>query len=266
MRIENLTTPKSPFFSNVLRFNYDFTTDLQTAKYTGYTYVILIFGDVNFFDSEKNQINTSKFILLGPTDLFYIQGHQNTYSVALELPPQSISKVTNIQASLLKNKFVDLYDHVSAEKLDLLYNQIAITDDLKEIEMLVTDQLQSELTQWTNPLKTKEITNLIHQRKGRIEKSEILDLFKISERTLERYFANEIGVSPYAYITQIRFNHTLLDLQINDHKINKVVKDYQYFDRSHLEKDCEKFLGKKVLDIKEQQPGLFEKSLEKIYF
>ncbi|MCB9189312.1 MAG: AraC family transcriptional regulator [Flavobacteriales bacterium] len=255
----------SPYFTNVSKVTYITDTDLQTFTYLGYSYIIFVFDRTEFFDHNGKQQPIPEVILLGPGDFFNTRGYKGAGSIAIELPAQTIHIATGKPASELRNVIIDIKDLIPADIVDRMHSKLRVSTSFEEIKSILIDEIESELKQWNTQTKSSDVVKYIHEKKGLVSKQEIADLFCFSERTLERIFMKEVGTSPYLFISQIRFNNALQDLQLMNMDFSQLMLNYNYYDRSHFEKDFEKFMGKRIIQYKNGIPSLFEAALDRSY-
>src|SRR5690606_9281218 len=67
-----------------------------------------------------------------------------------------------------------------------------------------------------------------------------------SRRYLEKHFAYVIGISPGKYAKRIRFFNVMRRMVIEQENIERILTNYNYYDRSHFLKDFEYFMGEKL--------------------
>ncbi len=94
------------------------------------------------------------------------------------------------------------------------------------------------------PSSIARLEHYIRERKGKVLVNELSELAGLSERQLQRRFKEEIGLSPKAFCSVVRFNHVYSEMK----RIGKLDLDVAiscgYFDESHMMKDLSYFLGK----------------------
>lgn len=79
--------------------------------------------------------------------------------------------------------------------------------------------------------------------------------FDVSERTVERAFANYLGISPKKYIRLARFQaivEALKDRQ--EEKLTSIAYDFGYADQSHFIKDFQEFTNLKPSSFRKKMP------------
>lgn len=85
---------------------------------------------------------------------------------------------------------------------------------------------------------------VITLNKGCITSNEVSKQSFTCERNLRRIFTKEVGLSPYTYISMVRFNSFMKEFfQKPETPLEDLAHQYQYYDLSHLNKIAQRFLG-----------------------
>ncbi len=110
------------------------------------------------------------------------------------------------------------------------------------LEAFIEKQLikrQPELT------SVHSISEIIRQYNGVIDISALCCHAGTSERTLQRKFKDQVGVTAKAYANIMRFNYVLKLLQSERHaNVQQAIHDAGYYDQAHLIKDFKRYTGK----------------------
>jgi AraC-like DNA-binding protein len=94
----------------------------------------------------------------------------------------------------------------------------------------------------------------ILQSKGLVRVSAILKELHISERTLERYFKQYVGVSPQKFIRICRFQAAFQQIQSFDYeKLTDIAYDLGYADQAHFIREFKAFFGTAPLQLQKNQ-------------
>ncbi len=92
---------------------------------------------------------------------------------------------------------------------------------------------------------------LVTDRKGIITVNELAERMKISERTLQRMFNENIGISPKKFAKIIQFQISLTQIsQDSFSKLTDVVYENGYADQSHFIRNIKKITGKRPSQLK----------------
>lgn len=95
-----------------------------------------------------------------------------------------------------------------------------------------------------DPSPIAQLEHYIRERKGVVLVNELSELAGLSERQLQRRFKEEIGLSPKAFCSVVRFNHVYGEMKRTGKLDLDVAISCGYFDQSHMMKDLSYFLGK----------------------
>lgn len=86
---------------------------------------------------------------------------------------------------------------------------------------------------------------LILNSKGKISVKDLRESLHVTERTLERQFVGQVGVSPKQFIKIIQFNTSLNQLSEEDYaRLSDIAYGNDYADQSHFIRMFKKFTGK----------------------
>lgn len=255
----------SPYISKISRAKYVSNSPLHTESNLGFTYLIFAYGKFEIFDNNNQLMTLPKIHLRGAGDYFSFISYENSMTIGIELPIQSLYNATGEPAGNFRNRLIDLNRFVHKDITELLYEKVGSANNLEEIENLIYEYLPEELKLWNTPSKSTPMTKLIYESKGLIDRTTLSKEFKLSDRSIERIFLKEVGSTPHNYIRLNRFNNVMRELQEPDSEVNSTLEKYGYYDRSHFEKDVNKFLGKGYLNYKKTGATLFESTLERTY-
>jgi AraC-like DNA-binding protein len=93
--------------------------------------------------------------------------------------------------------------------------------------------------------KVKQVIEFILKTKGQQSISNLATDLKLNERTLERRFLNEVGLSPKQFSKIIQFQLSLEQLTMKDYtKLTDIVYENGFADQSHFIKVFKAFTGK----------------------
>lgn len=101
--------------------------------------------------------------------------------------------------------------------------------------------------------RIKLAVNLIISSKGNITIKKVRDNLYIAERTFERHFTKEIGVTPKQFAKIIQFNFSLNQLSERDYlSLTEISYSSGFSDQSHFIRTFKRFVGKTPKEIQEQ--------------
>jgi AraC-like DNA-binding protein len=145
------------------------------------------------------------------TSLFGINASELTDG-SMELPFLKQAKVYNLQEQLLNTPMLNL-------RLDLLNNFIEkLTDNVISIDS-----------------KTEFAIKIINKSKGQISLQNIQRELGITERTLQRIFDTNIGISPKIYSRVCQFQSAFQKINQNQFsKLSDIAYENEFADQSHF--------------------------------
>lgn len=93
--------------------------------------------------------------------------------------------------------------------------------------------------------KIRDIIQLILENKGQLSVGKIYSSLELNERTTERRFLKEVGISPKQFSTIIQFQNSLEQLTIKDYtRLTDIVYSNGFADQSHFIRVFKAFTGK----------------------
>lgn len=119
---------------------------------------------------------------------------------------------------------------------ELVYQSLDLQTDL-DLYFLKRVPLQ--------PLAIAAVIIEIINNKGRIKVAELIKNHAMSERTLERLFTKDVGISVKGMIRLARFNHTVKLIRHNaaSQSLSHIAYSAGYFDQAHLCNDIKGYTG-----------------------
>ena len=99
------------------------------------------------------------------------------------------------------------------------------------------------------------IKDYILNKNGVLKIKELESIFGISSRTLEKVFAEQMGVSPKEFTRVTRFNALLAEIKTDPSvSWSEIIDKYGYYDQSHFIRDFQYFTGQSPTEfLKVQQ-------------
>ncbi len=106
----------------------------------------------------------------------------------------------------------------------------------------------------TNPdYRIKLATNLILKANGAISIKDIRDRLCVAERTLERHFLNEIGVTAKQFAKIVQFSTSMKQLTETDYiNLTEIGYDSGFADQSHFIRSFKRYTGKTPKEFQKQ--------------
>jgi AraC-like DNA-binding protein len=84
---------------------------------------------------------------------------------------------------------------------------------------------------------------LAGNKRGQISVSEICRMLRVNYKWLERNFRRYLGITPKAYLANIRFLHAYFSLMKGNADLTGIALENGYYDQNHFIRDCKKFTG-----------------------
>jgi AraC-like DNA-binding protein len=165
---------------------------------------------------------------------------------------------SNVLSSLPNSNFVGIrfkpagFSVFYKLPLEDIVDEIVEFPDRKLMDIIDFDQeLNYRLDQFfidkinPAPLGIIPLTKTIYNYKGVISVDFLAKEHNLTPRTLERSFKREIGISPKAFISIVKFIQVRQRIQKNNSResLLKIAHEMGYYDHSHLAREVKKFTG-----------------------
>ncbi|HEU4496983.1 MAG TPA: helix-turn-helix domain-containing protein [Flavobacterium sp.] len=139
-----------------------------------------------------------------------------------------------------ENDHISLNEIFSDSEMNILEERLFEANDDYDKKIVIEKFLVSKLNFGGNLLFNTIIMH-IHNYKGNLNVSYLAKEFKISEKSINRYFNKYIGISTVAYINLIKFRSVL-----NTFENCKIIQptnslDFGYYDQSHFIRHFKEF-------------------------
>ena len=231
----------------------DFKNHIELIYPTGELQILLHYG------SPFYKLDDNEEILLQPNSAFY--GHGKSISevyagkgsgvIGIVFFPYSASLFFPFSLHEVKSEGLLLSD--VNKDWNLFEDKIFNTDFLKPKIDIIDKFLLSKLTihnQYNYEI-IKESIGLIKHTKGKINVNNIHERFDISERTLQRIFKRDVGLTPKQFIKIIRMENIF---QLLQSKLDLTFIAYEagYADQSHFIHDFKSFTKLKPSEFRKK--------------
>ena len=223
------------------------------------------YGKIETWDHKENSIDIPNVFIKTTGDFFYVDAYPGSSWITFELPATFFHKVTNLNASKYINKLLDLKKIIDPSQVDKLYEQLADSHDVGEILASTNTLLGNWYDGWSKAIRPDKVLEYIYETNGLLTNQELIDKFPYSQRTMERFFQECVGISPYRYVRLIRFNFIIREIENGQSPLTELVEKYNYYDQSHFEKDFKKFLGQSISTYKNEFNPLLTQALARNY-
>lgn len=187
---------------------------------------------------------------------FYVAGQQtfsynltvtkkNTSNFGVVLRPKALWYYYGIDMRTLRNKAENMETFFGDEFKDLIHSfKKTLTNE--ERVLLMNNYFKIICSSKTYiPSLIDTALELIYKKKGCVSLLEIKKETGLSERTLQRQFSLQMGVSPTQYARLIRFNNLFTEIAKPEKNldISFLTSFYSFHDISHLNKEFKRFCG-----------------------
>jgi AraC-like DNA-binding protein len=212
----------------------------------GYPGIVYSESNNAFFLRPRNK-KLSDFYLFGqaivPISL-YVKGSFKL--IVLRLYPFAVRILLGINPKILNDDCFDLKQLPNIDTKSVV-ERLRKTEDisakLNGIVSYVNELVKLASANTDNSIKLA--LNLIISAKGNTTIREVHEQLYITERTFERRFSKEIGVTPKQFASIIQFSSSMNELTENDFcMLTDIGLDSGYADQSHFIRTFKKYTGK----------------------
>jgi AraC-like DNA-binding protein len=166
--------------------------------------------------------------------------------IVFQLYPFVIRHFFNVNPKTLNDDCYDLLQlkEFEVEKTILILKN---TDDFEQWQSIIASFLLQIFQNKRRSLdyKIRQAIELIIENDGALSINELREKIKVTERTLERRFTAEVGVSPKQFAKMIQFQNSLIDVTTQDfNSLTDIAYKNGFTDQSHFTKVFKAYTGK----------------------
>jgi len=230
----------------VLEMNKNDTESKIPLYAEGFTGMVYSKSDYPFFQQPKGK-QLSNFYLYGQTVEPITLEVKGSYKlICIRLYPFAVRMLLGIDPKILLD---DCYNLKNVENVDTdgTLKQLDRTEDWNDTIEILADYFNKLLKNAsTNPdYRIKLAINLILKTNGTISIKELRYKLDVAERTLERHFLKEIGVTAKQFSRIIQFSTALNKMTDADYaSLTDISFDSGFSDQSHFIRSFKKYTGK----------------------
>lgn len=192
---------------------------------------------------HKNK-ELSKFFLYGQTIdpiKLYVKGKYKM--IVFQMLPFAVRILLGIEPKLLNDDCFDLTELLEQKSQIKNLKKVSRTEHQIEIISQFLDSIVQDSS--INPDKSILLAiNLILQVKGKITVTELREKLFLTERTLQRRFVRDIGVSPKLFCKIIQFQNSMVQITTTEtNHLTTIAYENGFSDQSHFIKTFKKYTG-----------------------
>jgi AraC-like DNA-binding protein len=207
---------------------------------------IMFQQSVNGFYLLPKQKKLSELFLYGQTlDPVSLDVEGPYRFVVFQLYPFASKYLLGVDPKVLNNECYDLLliDHIDVEAFR---NQLIYSDNLEE-QIKIISELMLQLirsNKVTENDKIQQAIAIILEHNGQIKVQTLLEQLYITERSFERNFMSQVGLTPKQFAKIIQFQCSLNKLtEAKFEKLVEVGVDSGFTDQSHFIRAFKKYTG-----------------------
>jgi AraC-like DNA-binding protein len=225
---------------------YFWTLEDDSLEFSDKTFKIMSDGlpGLIFQENQKSFLNKDnqelpQLFLYGQTTRYTeLKAVKNFRNIGVYFQPNALRSIFGIDAVELTNQHIDINELFKTNVTDQLLNTTNAEQRIKLVSSFLIEQAEQRETE--NGIVNFAIAQL---QKG-VSLPTIQTDLNISERSLQRYFKQYIGVSPKLYARINRFQSALENIrQTRSNKLTDIAYQSDYFDQSHFIRDFKEFAG-----------------------
>jgi AraC-like DNA-binding protein len=230
----------SKYVSNILVVeSYNHRNDFIVPLYANGSPTLVFNSSVAI--SKNNNVN--HLILYGqtikPSELAI---RDNFTLIAYFLYPNALTSLFGIAANELKDKGIELafFNQVKTSSLqEQLLNTSILNDRLNLLDNFIKKLADNSVS---TDIRTEFAIKTINKSKGQISLQNIQQELGITERTLQRIFETNVGLSPRMYSRVYQFQSAFQKMnKYPFSKISDLAYDYGFADQSHFTRVFKEF-------------------------
>ncbi len=256
--MEMVPMPKSlePFATDIFFLESDATDAAKKYPFyaDGFAGVIYSKSTKPFYLQPRNK-KLPDFYLYGQTiEPISLDVKGAFQLVCIRLYPFAVRILLDVDPKVLKD---DCFDLRLVENVDTqgTLEKLRQTDDRSDLVDILAVYFKELLKHASNnaDYRIKLATNLILKANGLMSIGEIRDILGVTERTLERHFLKEIGITAKQFAKVIQFSSAMKQMTEADYvKLTEIGYENGFADQSHFIRSFKRYTGKTPKEFQQE--------------
>ncbi|MEP7144300.1 MAG: helix-turn-helix domain-containing protein [Ferruginibacter sp.] len=250
MDFQNIVPGKAiaEFVKNILHFSNDNPTEKTVLPFFADGYPGIVFQETsNGLYVMPHNKKMPDFFLYGQTiNPIELQATGSYNFIIFQLYPFVLKDFFNLTPKDLNDDCFDL-NQLKHFKVQKIISQINKTTDKRDRISIISTFLLSIFQSKKEMIdfKIRQSIQLIIKTNGQLTIKELREKLNIGERTFERRFVAQVGVTPKQFSKIIKFQLSLNQLSDNSYsKLSDVVYDNGFADQSHFIRVFKTYTGR----------------------
>lgn len=190
-----------------------------------------------FFD-ENDRPLPQAFIYGQTTRYTEHKAMKSFRNIGVYFQPTALKSIFGIDANELTNQHIDINELIKTNITDQLLNTNTAEQRIKLLSSYLIQQAEQRKAE------NEKVNFATSQLQIGVSLPTIQKELNLSERSLERYFKQHIGISPKLYARINRFQSALENIrQTQVNKLTNIAYQNDYFDQSHFIREFKEFAG-----------------------
>lgn len=225
---------------------YFWTLEDDSLNFSEKTFKIMSDGlaGLIFQENQKSFLNKDnqelpQLFLYGQTTRYTEhKAIKNFRNIGVYFQPTALKSIFGIDADELTNQHIDINELIKTNITNQLLNTATSEQRIKLLSSFLIQQAEQRKAE------NEKVNFASEQLQKGVSLPNIQNELNISERSLERYFKQHIGISPKLYARINRFQSALENIrQTQFDKLTNIAYQSNYFDQSHFIRDFKEFAG-----------------------
>ncbi|HCX22828.1 MAG: hypothetical protein CMB80_23605 [Flammeovirgaceae bacterium] len=202
----------------------------------GFPELIFHYGDTYRINISGNWEVQCRNLIAGQlTKFFYLENTGVSGMIGVKMKPWAIHSLFQLEMSKMLDQVLDLKKTLPSFVLP--------KPDLQSFDAFCNSVESLFLERRTSKTRVKLAVELIIDRHGMLNLSDLSDEVGVSNRQLERWFKTEVGISPKLYARIIRLNYIFHQVEQRDFSWAQLAYKSGFTDQSHFIKNFKEFTG-----------------------